>query len=153
MTTYANIKLSEIFALYGNPFTRGFCKNNFYEKIIKKHFKKVQFREEINKKIKLDSNYDEGNSKIDLINKNENQLLKLKDNNNGANKKIIKFGKLFSNENLNHKINLKIETFSINSQKKRNQHNLIKQKLGNYSVEEYVDNTKLSTIFQNKKKL
>ena len=119
MTTYANIKLSEIFALYGNPFTRGFCKKNFYEKIIKKHFKKVQFREEINKKIKLDSNYDEGNSKIDLINKNENQLLKLKDNNNGANKKIIKFGKLFSNENLNHKINFKIETFSINSQKKK----------------------------------
>ena len=64
MTTYANIKLSEIFALYGNPFTRGFCKKNFYEKIIKKHFKKVQFREEITKKIKLDSNYDEGNSKI-----------------------------------------------------------------------------------------
>jgi hypothetical protein len=43
MTTYANIKLSEIFALYGNPFTRGNCKKNFRQKIIKKYIKKINF--------------------------------------------------------------------------------------------------------------
>ena len=41
MTTYANIKLNEIFALYGNPFTRGSCKKNFNEKIVKNYYKKV----------------------------------------------------------------------------------------------------------------
>lgn len=43
ITTNSNIKLGEIFALYGNPFTRGTCKKNFHEKIIKKFFKRVNF--------------------------------------------------------------------------------------------------------------
>ena len=45
MSTYANIKLSEIFALYGNPFSRGTCKKNVKEKLIRKYLKRINFEE------------------------------------------------------------------------------------------------------------
>ena len=77
MTTYANIKLNEIFALYGNPFTRGSFKKNFNEKILKKHYNKVDFEEEKSTEIKKESNLEE-NSHINLLNNNnENNLLTL----------------------------------------------------------------------------
>ena len=77
MTTYANIKLNEIFALYGNPFTRGSFKKNFYEKIIKKHYNKVDFQEEKPTERKQELNIDE-NSHINLLNNNhETNLLTL----------------------------------------------------------------------------
>ena len=59
MTTYANIKLNEIFALYGNPFTRGSCKKNFFEKIMEKQFKKINFQEEKKNEIKKEINLEE----------------------------------------------------------------------------------------------
>ena len=70
MTTYANIKLSEIFALYGNPFSRGSCKKNFNQKIMKKHFKKINFEEII--KNEMSRKNEEGNSNLNLMDKNEN---------------------------------------------------------------------------------
>ena len=145
MTTYANIKLNEIFALYGNPFTRGSCKKNFKEKIIQKQYNKVNFEEEKVKGIKREQNLEE-NSHINLINKNENNLLTLHQN-----KPYIKFGNL-SNYNFNSKLNLNIDAFSTNSQKKRKQQELIKKTLWNFNSEEYADNTKMSSAFQNQKK-
>lgn len=49
MTTYENIKLIEIFSLYGNPFTRGSCKKNIKEKICQKYFKRVDFKKSVKK--------------------------------------------------------------------------------------------------------
>ena len=145
MTTYANIKLNEIFALYGNPFTRGSCKKNFKEKIIKKQYKKINFEEEKDNEIKKELNFEE-NSQINLINKNENNLLTLH-----PNKQTIKFGNL-SNYKFNSKLNLNTDALSMNSLKKRKQQDLIKKTLGKFSSEEYADNTKMSSIFQNHKK-
>ena len=78
MTTYANIKLSEIFALYGNPFSRGTCKKNVKEKIIKKHLKKINFEEVIKNDIIKSKSIVEGNSKLNLLTKNDNGLLLLR---------------------------------------------------------------------------
>ena len=47
MTTYANIKLAEIFALYRNPFTRGSCKKNFKQKLIFNYQKRIDFQEKV----------------------------------------------------------------------------------------------------------
>ena len=147
MTTYANIKLNEIFALYGNPFTRGSCKKNFNEKIVKKYYKKVNFEEEKSKEIKHESNIDE-NSQIRLLNKNENHLLIISSKKNMN----MKFGEIF-NSKLNSKINNNTDAFSMNSNKKKSQKDLIKKSLVNNSLEEYGDNTKMSSVFQNKKKI
>ena len=146
MTTYSNIKLSEIFALYGNPFTRGSCMKNFKEKIIKKQYNKVNFEKEKEEESKKEGKQEE-NSQINLLNKNENNLLSL-----NQNKSIIKFGSL-SNNKINSQINLNTDAFSVNSQKKRKQIELIKKTIRNFSSEEYADNTKISSVFQNKKKI
>ena len=148
MTTYANIKLTEIFALYGNPFTRGSIKKNFNEKIIKKHYNKVNFLEEKHTEIKQESNMEE-NSHIDLLNNNnENNLLTLYQKNSS-----IKFGKLLNYKFNNSKINLNTDAFSMNSQKKRTQQELIKKTLGNFSLEEVGENTKMSSMMKNMKKI
>ena len=145
MTTYANIKLNEIFALYGNPFTRGSCIKNFKEKIIEKQYRKINFEEEKGREIKKEQNPEE-NSQINLINKNDNNLLTLHQK-----KPSIKFGNLL-NYKFNSKLNLNTDAFSISSQKKRKQQELIKRTLGNFNSEEYADNTKMSSVFQNQKK-
>ena len=146
MTTYANIKLNEIFALYGNPFTRGSCKKNFNEKIVKKYYKKVNFEEERSKEIKHESNIDE-NSQIRLLNKNENHLLIISSKKNMN----MKFGEILNSKF--SKINNNTDAFSMNSNKKKSQKDLIKKSFVNNSLEEYGDNTKMSSVFQNKKKI
>ena len=146
MTTYANIKLNEIFALYGNPFTRGSCKKNFNEKIVKKYYKKVNFEEEKSKEIKHESNIDE-NSQIRLLNKNENHLLIISSKKNMN----MKFGEILNSKF--SKINNNTDAFSMNSNKKKSQKDLIKKSFVNNSLEEYGDNTKMSSVFQNKKKM
>ena len=146
MTTYANIKLNEIFALYGNPFTRGSCKKNFNEKIVKKYYKKVNFEEEKSKEIKHESNIDE-NSQIRLLNKNENHLLIISSKKNMN----MKFGEILNSKF--SKINNNTDAFSMNSNKKKSQKDLIKKSFVNNSLEEFGDNTKMSSVFQNKKKI
>lgn len=152
MTTYANIKLSEIFALYGNPFSRGSCKKNFNQKIIKKHIKKINFEEKIRNEINRKN--EEGNSNLNLLDKNEkeNGLILLKsmfNENNNKNKSIIRI------ENLNHKnvsyknsskIHLNTDSFSICSYKKRTQQELIRKTRANFTSEENFDNTKMSSV-------
>ena len=162
MTTYANIKLSEIFALYGNPFTRGNCKKNIRVKLLNKHFKKINF-EEI---IKNDNNgvnpIKEGNSKLLLLNnKNDNGLMLLKNaftehNNNYKSQSFIKFGNIHpKNETYKNtsKVHLNTDTFSVYSQKKRTQQELIRKTRANFTSEDNVDNTKMSSIVFVKKKI
>ena len=148
MTTYANIKLNEVFALYGNPFTRGSFKKNFNEKITKKHYNKVNFDEEKSFEIKQESIIDE-NSHINLLNNNnENNLLTL-----NKKKLSIKLEKSLNKKISITKLNLNTDAFSMNSHKKRTQQELIKKTLGNFSLEEYGDNTKMSSAFKNMKKI
>ena len=88
MTTYANIKLAEIYALYGNPFTRGNCKKNFKQKLLFNKNKKVDFQEKVNN-YKLNYGFKEHFNgtifpfKMNLINnlklnKNNNNILEVK---------------------------------------------------------------------------
>ena len=122
MTTYANIKLNEVFALYGNPFTRGSFKKNFNEKITKKHYNKVNFDEEKSFEIKQESIIDE-NSHINLLNNNnENNLLTL-----NKKKLSIKLEKSLNKKISITKLNLNTDAFSMNSHKKRTQQELIKK--------------------------
>ena len=158
MTTYANIKLSEIFALYGNPFSRGTCKKNVKEKLIRKYLKRINFEEIIKKDIQQKAN-NEGNSKLLLLNKNENGLMLLKNtftlHNNNNNKSFIKIEHLFpKNESYKYssKMHLNTDAFSVTSHKKRTQQELVKKTLANFTSEENADNTKISSIFIRKYK-
>ena len=118
MTTYANIKLNEVFALYGNPFTRGSFKKNFNEKITKKHYNKVNFDEEKSFEIKQESIIDE-NSHINLLNNNnENNLLTL-----NKKKLSIKLEKSLNKKISITKLNLNTDAFSMNSHKKEHNKN------------------------------
>jgi len=153
MTTYANIKLSEIFALYGNPFSRGSCKKNFNQKIMKKHIKKINFEEiiknEINQKNEL------GNSNLNVLDKNEyenGRLMLLKNifnENNNKSKSIIRIENL-NQKNISYKnsskIHLNTDSFSICSFKKRTQQEFIRKTRANFTSEENIDNTKMSSI-------
>ena len=156
MSTYANIKLSEIFALYGNPFSRGTCKKNIKEKLIRKYLKRINFEEIIKKDIQQKTNI-EGNSKLLLLNKNENGLMLLKNtltlHNN--NKSFIKIEHLFpKNESYKYssKMHLNTDAFSVTSHKKRTQQELIRKTIANFTSEENADNTKISSFFIRKYK-
>ena len=157
MSTYANIKLSEIFALYGNPFSRGTCKKNVKEKLIRKYLKRINFEEIIKKDIQQKAN-SEGNSKLLLLNKNENGLMLLKNTftlHNNNNKSFIKIEHLFpKNESYKYssKMHLNTDAFSVTSHKKRTQQELVKKTLANFTSEENADNTKISSIFIRKYK-
>ena len=160
MTTYANIKLSEIFALYGNPFSRGSCKKNVKEKILKKYMKKINFEEIIkNNEIKKQKSNIEDNSQLNILNKNENGLMILRKNitfHNSNIKCFIKIDHLFSRNENNNKFNSKIylntDAFSVSSQKKRTQQELIRRTKANFTSEEnQVNNTKFSSLFVNTK--
>lgn len=151
MTTYANIKLTEIFALYGNPFSRGSCKKNFNQKIMKKHIKRINFEEIIKNEINRN---EEGNSNLNLIDKNEyeNGLILLKNifnENNNKSKSIIRIENL-NQKNISYKnsskIRLNTDSFSICSFKKRTQQELIRKTRANFTSEENIDNTKMSSI-------
>lgn len=157
MSTYANIKLSEIFALYGNPFSRGTCKKNIKEKLIRKYLKKINFEEIIKNDIQQKINI-ESNSKLLLLNKNENGLMLLKNTvtlQNNNNKSFIKIEHLFpKNESYKYssKMHLNTDAFSVTSHKKRTQQELIRKTIANFTSEENADNTKISSIFIRKYK-
>ena len=44
MTTYSNIKMGEVFVVYGNPFSRKNCKKNMYQVICVRYYKRVTFK-------------------------------------------------------------------------------------------------------------
>ena len=149
MTTYANIKLGEIFALYGNPFSRGTCKKNIKAKLLEKYLKKVNFEDTIKDNIN-NKEFIEDNSKIDFLNKRDDGILSLKNFfNNRSNRSVsyIKFSHLFP-KNSSSKIKLNTDTFSVSSYKKRTQQELVKRTGANFTSEEI--NTKVSSIFPKK---
>lgn len=156
MTTYANIKLSEIFALYGNPFSRGTCKKNIKEKIFKKHLKKINFEQIIKNEFIKSKSIEEGNSKLNLLTKNENGLMLLKNTltlHNNKNKSFIKIEHFFSKNDshkFNSKLHLNTDTFSVTSQKKRAQQELIRKTIANFTSEENGENTKISSVLVKK---
>ena len=158
MSTYANIKLSEIFALYGNPFSRGTCKKNVKAKLIKKYLKRINFEEIIKNDIQQKTN-NEGNSKLLLLNKKENGLMLLKNtitrHNSNNNKSFIKIEHLFpKNESYKYssKMHLNTDAFSVTSHKKRTQQELVRKTIGNFTSEENADNTKISSFIIRKYK-
>ena len=44
MSTYSNLKMTEIFILFGNPFSKKRCKTNCYEALFRKYYKRVNFK-------------------------------------------------------------------------------------------------------------
>ena len=158
MTTYANIKLSEIFALYGNPFSRGTCKKNVKAKIFKKYLKKINFEQIIKNEVIKSKSIEEGNSKLNLLTKNDNGLMLLKNTftlHNNKNKSLVKIAHFFpKNEShkYNSKVHLNTDTFSVTSQKKRSQQELIRKTRANFTSEENAENTKISSVFVKKYK-
>ena len=52
MSTYANLKMKDTYILFGNPFSRKNCKKNCYLTLIKKYYKRIDFRAKIDLKEK-----------------------------------------------------------------------------------------------------
>jgi hypothetical protein len=149
MTTYANIKLGEVFALYGNPFSRGTCKKNIKAKLLRKYLKKINFEDTIKDGIN-NKEYIEDISKIDFLNKRDDGILSLNhffNDRNNRSVSYIKFSHLFP-KNSSSKIQLNTDVFSVSSYKKRTQQELVKRTVANFTSEEI--NTKLSSIFPKK---
>ena len=118
---------------------------------------RINFEEIIKKDIQQKAN-NEGNSKLLLLNKNENGLMLLKNTftlHNNNNKSFIKIEHLFpKNESYKYssKMHLNTDAFSVTSHKKRTQQELVKKTLANFTFEENADNTKISSIFIRKYK-
>ena len=55
MSTYSNLKMTDTFILFGNPFSRKSCKKNCYLTLIKKYYKRIDFTAKINKNKESDS--------------------------------------------------------------------------------------------------
>ena len=55
MSTYSNIKMKDIFILFGNPFSRKNYKKNCYLSLFKKYFKRIDFTIKTNKLKESDS--------------------------------------------------------------------------------------------------
>lgn len=66
MSTYSNLKMNEIFILFGNPFSRKKWKANCYEALFKKYNKRIKFiKDERNKEgIKV---YQQSLSKVEML--------------------------------------------------------------------------------------
>ena len=50
ISTYVNLKMKEIFILFGNPFSRKNCKKNCFLTLCKKYHKRIDFKAQINVK-------------------------------------------------------------------------------------------------------
>ena len=48
MTTYSNIKMGEVFVVYGNPFSRKNCRKNMYQVICVRYYRRVTFKRKMN---------------------------------------------------------------------------------------------------------
>ena len=87
ISTYANLKMKDIFILFGNPFSRKNCKKNCYLTLCQKYHKRINFKAKINLKELEDKNSDSpsfvsinnlnnsniiDNNKSNISNNNEN---------------------------------------------------------------------------------
>ena len=55
MSTYSNLKMKDVFILFGNPFSRKNCKKNCYLTLFKKYKKRIDFTLKIQKAKESDS--------------------------------------------------------------------------------------------------
>ena len=77
ISTYANLKMKDVFILFGNPFSRNNCKKNCYLTLCKKYHKRINFKVKINLK-----NLDEKNSDSpSFISINNSNISNANDNN------------------------------------------------------------------------
>ena len=49
MSTYANLKMNEVFILFANPFSRRNCRKNMYEMFVRRYQKRIDFHKEYQK--------------------------------------------------------------------------------------------------------
>ena len=92
MSTYSNLKMKDIYILFGNPFSRKNCKKNCYLTLVKKYHKRIDF----SAKIDLNEKDNESPSLISINNlsnsnlnnsrvNNFNNQMQLSNNNNSNN--------------------------------------------------------------------
>ena len=127
MSTYANVKMGEIFAIYGNPFSRKNWKKNIKQSLYIKYYKRVNFRDMIYFEKK--NNFMNNNNNI-YLNQNSSLIM------NTSNSQIIPL-RMDVNENLRNKSlgnNLKIIKFSsLNKNDLMNKNKIfIQNKQNNY---------------------
>ena len=106
MSTYANVKMGEIFAIYGNPFSRKNWKKNIKQSLYVKYYKRINFSDMIY--IEKKNNYINNNNNNFYLNQNSSLIM------NTSNSQIIPL-RMDVNENLRNKSlgnNLKIIKFS-----------------------------------------
>ena len=102
ISTYANLKMKEVFILFGNPFSRKNCKKNCYLTLCQKYHKRINFKAKINLK-----NLDEKNDSPSFIsinnlnnsNVNENNKSNISNNNNENNNNNFNILILHKNKN------------------------------------------------------
>lgn len=120
MTTYSYLKLSEIFALYGNPFTRGNCLKNTKQKLLTKYYKKVDFDSKFEKQDKSSFNI---NRSLKNINSKYSNIIKINKNNNISILNHLNTYQLGGN-NINDNSKFIINSCNINNPIFNNKYNL-----------------------------
>ena len=86
ISTYAQLKMKEVFILFGNPFSRKNCKKNCYLTLCQKYHKRINFKAMSDLK-SLDEKDNDSPSfvSIDNSNINENNKSNLSNNENDNN--------------------------------------------------------------------
>ena len=88
ISTYANLKMKEVFILFGNPFSRKNCKKNCYLTLCQKYHKRINFKAKINLKT-LDEKNDSPSfisiNNLNNSNVNENNKSNISNNNSENN--------------------------------------------------------------------
>jgi hypothetical protein len=112
MSTYANIKMGVIFAIYGNPFSRKNWIKNIKQSLYVKYYKRINFRDIIlieKKNNIINNNFFPNQNSSYIMNTSSCQFVplrmdvneNLRNKNLGNNLKIIKFSSLNKNDLMN----------------------------------------------------
>ena len=80
MSTYANVKMGEIFAIYGNPFSRKNWKKNIKQSLYVKYYKRINFSDMIY--IEKKNNYINNNNNNFYLNQNSSLIMNTSNKNN-----------------------------------------------------------------------
>ena len=103
ISTYANLKMKDVFILFGNPFSRKNCKKNCYLTLCKRYHKRIDFNTKIDLKNIPEQNYNNSKSFIS-VNQLNNSNLNLNNRSNNSNNKIINNDNINRNNNNNFNI-------------------------------------------------
>ena len=86
MSTYANLKMKDVFILFGNPFSRKNCKKNCFLTLCKKYHRRIDFTLKINLKNYPESNHD--SLSFESVNNLNNSNLNVNNRSNISNNNI-----------------------------------------------------------------